>query len=492
MKIKSSIRIFILLFPVVTFSQKKLTQKQALEDYTVFKNVITTGHPSLYEYTSKAVWDSLFIHFENQEINTIKNSSDLYKSITHLSDYIRDGHLIVMRPALESIPKMFPLLLKIIDDKFYTDTDDFGIPVGSEIVSIDNIKGTELRNKLLKYAPSDGYNTTKKDRQIEREFGILHFYEFGTKTTYQVEYKTPTNEVFTKDIKSQPFESIGNRFANRHSYYSNYHNARNKREFVKSTLGKEEPFLYFVDSLHTAVLTMNSFGLDISTFESSLKDIFKKIRQKKAEHLIIDIRQNKGGYPLNAIHAFSYIANKPFKQRISQHIITSSLPEEKYSKNIVNGYTYETFFEKYFKNASKKRNEWILETDENESSMIPHKKRFNGKTYVIIGGKTFSAGSGFALNCKNEGITLVGQETGGGYYIQTGQYPMIYELPNSKIKILISFVKVKRYVKDNTIQKGSGVLPDLTITLSVQDLIDGKDSPLDYLLTHISKNKGNQ
>ena len=31
----------------------------------------------------------------------------------------------------------------------------------------------------MKYASADGFNETKKDRQIEMEFGILHFYEFG-------------------------------------------------------------------------------------------------------------------------------------------------------------------------------------------------------------------------------------------------------------------------------------------------------------------------
>jgi len=487
MNTKFNIVFFVILLPLVTFAQKELTKEQAIEDYTILKNVLIKGYPSLYEYTSESDWENLFANFEEEGLKTVKNNNDFYKSITELTDHVRDGHLIVMRPQLDSVPKLFPLLLKIINEKFYTDTEDFGIPIGSEIISIDKIEGVELRDRLLKYAPSDGFNISKKDRQVEREFGILHFYEFGAKSTYHIECKTPSNKILSKNIESQSFESIGKRFSNRNSYFSIYHNSDNKVEHTKNRIGKVEPFVFFIDSLSTAVLTINSFNLAVGQFQSSLKSIFKDIKQNKVENLIIDIRQNEGGYPLNAINTFSYITNKPFKQRVSSYVITSTLPEAQYSQNLVNGYTYETFFGKYYQNATKQGNEWILTTDENEPLMISNKKRFGGKAYVLIGGKTFSAGSSFALFCKNEDITLIGEETGGGYYTQTGGYPIIYTLPHSEIKVLIPFVKITRYVKNKTVNKGSGVLPDIQVPSTIQDLIEGRDSQLDYVLKLVTK-----
>ncbi len=487
MKLKFNVVFLIILIPTFTFCQKELAKEQVLEDYTVLKNVLEGAHPNLYQYTSESQWDSLFIDFETKKVQTIKTSNDLYTSITKLTDYVKDGHLIVMRPQLDSIPKLFPLLLKIVNGKFYTDTDDFGIPVGSEIISIDGIQKTELRKRLLMYAPTDGYNTTKKDRQIEREFSILHYYEFGAKPFYEIEYKTPSNTILTKNIESQDFESIGKRFVNRNSYFSRYHKSDNTADYIKNTIGKIEPFIYVVDSVNTAVLTINSFNIDVERYQSTLKKIFKEIQRKKVENLIIDIRQNEGGYPLNAIHTFSYITQKPFKQRESSKVITSTLPEKQYSQNLVNGYTYDTFFKKYYQNAEKHEKGWISLTDENEPFMIPNKKGFEGEVYVLIGGKTFSAGSSFALFCKNAGIPLIGEETGGGYYTQTGGYPIIYTLPHSEIKILISFVNITRFVNDTTVKKGSGVLPDIPVSLSVQNLIEGKDSQLDYILSQIKK-----
>ena len=325
----------------------------------------------------------------------------------------------------------------------------------------------------MKYAPADGFNETKKDRQIEMEFGILHFYEFGAKLTYKVEYRTPSDEVITTTIESETFERIGKRFIKRNSF------------LARKTLSEKCPHLYFIDSVNTAVLTLNSFHLDVDRFQVILEDIFKNIKHKKTKNLIIDIRQNEGGYPVNAIKSFSYIAKKPFKQQASSYVITDILPEEQYSKNLVSGYTYETFFEKYYQNSDKTVNGWESTIDENATLMIPNKKKFIGKVYVLIGGKTFSAGSSFSLFCKNQGITLVGEETGGGYYTHTGGYPVIYTLPNSEIKILISFVKITRFTVDKTHKKGIGILPDSEVQLTVRDLIQGNDSQLDYVLRQI-------
>ncbi len=453
--------------------QKQLTQEQILEDYTILKNVLTKGYPSLFTYSSPSEWDSLFASFERDEIPDIESNNDFYRSITKLTNHVRDGHLVVMRPQMDSIPKLFPLLIKIIDGKLYTDTDDFGIPVGSEIVSIDGIAGADLRRRLMKYAPADGFNTSKKDRQVEREFGILHFYEFGEKPAYEISFRSPSNQLFTKTIESQSFASIGKRFSSRNSLTA------------MRAWAKKGPDLYFIDSLNTAVLTLNTFGLNVEDYRSAMQEIFKEIRKKKTKNLIIDIRQNEGGYPLNAINTFSYLASGPFKQIESSEVITASLPEKAYSQNLVNGYTYESFFEEFYQEAEKEGNSWVLSEDANEAFMVPNKKSYRGKVYVLVGGKTFSAGSSFALFCKNESIPLIGEETGGNYYTQTGGYPIIYTLPNSKIKILISFVKVNRFVKDKTVKRGYGILPNTAVPLSVQDLIEGRDSQLEHVLDQI-------
>ncbi|MBK6265512.1 hypothetical protein JKA74_10725 [Marivirga sp. S37H4] len=482
---KFKLLFFCWFFPVALSAQTELMQKQIREDYSIFKNILTSAHPGLYEYTSQAQWDSLFTHFE-EGLNQLKNADDLFKSMSALADHVKDGHFIIHHQKMDTVPSMFPLFIKIIDEKFYADTDDFDIPVGSEITSVDGINSEELLNRMLKYAPSDGYNVTRKYRQIELEFGILLFYEFGAKKAYTVRCRTPDNLTKTTEIQSQSLESIGNRNHNRHSYFSAYHQTTDKAAHFRNTIHRKWPFVYFIDSTNTAVLTVNSFGVDPQEFKSRLIDIFKEIKKKKTDHLIIDVRQNIGGFRINAINLFSFISEQVFKQRTSESIITTSLPEQEHIIHTMSDYGQ--FLETYFDGAEKKDDHYVLRTDKAEEMMKPYKKVFKGKIYILTSGKTFSAASAFALSAKNNhSITLVGEETGGGYYFHTGQFPVLYELPNSKIMLRISLIKINHYVRDESVPKGKGVIPDIEIKLTPQDLIEGKDSQLDYVINEIPK-----
>ncbi len=231
---------------------------------------------------------------------------------------------------------------------------------------------------------------------------------------------------------------------------------------------------------------MNSFGLDPQEFKSKLIDLFKEIKKKKAENLVIDIRHNIGGYRINAINLYSFLTTTPFKQRVSESAIANVLPHEEYIIHTMSDYT--EFFKLYFTSAKNEDGRWILTEDHAQAEMIPYKKTFKGKVYILIGGNTFSAASAFALSAKNsKDMVLIGEETGGGYYFHTAQYSALYELPNSKIMVRMPFVKIDKYVLDNSVPKGSGILPDIEIPLTIRDLIDGKDSLLDYVVKRINK-----
>lgn len=474
----------ILLLPLSIFGQKGLSREKVFEDYTIFKEILINGHPSLYEYTSQTMWDSIFNTFEQKKIKEVETSNDLFKSISSLADNVKDGHLNILHPKIDTLPTMFPVLVKFIDGKLYTDTDDFGIPLGSEIMSINSKSSPTILKDLLKYAPSDGYNLTKKYRQIEKEFGILHYYEYGSKESYSVKYTTTDGGVKTIEIAPKSFESIGNQYPNRNSHFASYHQDTNRMEYFKTRIAEKWPFVYYIDSINTAVLTVNSFGLDPKEFKSKLISLFKEIKKKKAGNLIIDIRENIGGYRINAINLYSFLTDEPFKQRISESTITNVLPHE---ENVIHTMSdYSEFFEMYFASVKEEDGRWLLTEDHAQAEMIPNKKTFKGKVYVLIGGNTFSAASAFALSAKNDkNITLVGEETGGGYYFHTAQYSALYELPNSKIMVRMPFVKIDKYVLDNSVPKGSGILPDIEIPLTIKDLIDGKDSQLDYVVKRI-------
>jgi len=471
---------------IITFStllaQKNITAAQAQEDFNILENILEKGHPALYDYISKEALDAIFLNTKeslSKEISDI----ELFKKMQLVTDQIRDGHLLLFAPnTINTTQYYFPLILKIIQTEFYTDTNDFGVPIGSKILSINNKSIVHILEDLKKYTPSDGYNLTKKYRDIELKFGLFLIYEYGIQKEYTIQYIEPNGTEKTITIPAESFVNAKHRNINRNSYFSKYHQEQDEISFFSKHINNKEPFVYY-KSHKTAVLVINSFGMDITAFKSRLTKIFKEIDKKKIRHLIIDIRNNDGGFRPNAVHLFSFITSKLFKQRTNTFVSSLEIPEKKHANR---NYNEKEFLRDKFYNKPT-YDGWELGFDDLETIMVPNRNRFNGKVYVLAGGATFSAGSSFALLAKNDpDILLIGEETGGGYYAHTGQFPVSYKLPNSNIMMVMSMEKITHYVKDKKVPKGSGVLPDRTILFSVEDLMSGKDSQLDYILRLIS------
>ncbi|WP_103071374.1 S41 family peptidase [Aquimarina sediminis] len=465
-------------------AQRKLDSLGAKEDFKIFENILKKGHPSLYEYVAN---DSLDYVFENTKKSFTKELLDiaLYKKMLHITDHIKDGHLQLFVPnTIKTDQYYFPLILKLIHTDFYTDTEDFGIPVGSKINSINGEKASIILEKLKKYVPVDGYSITKKYREIELKLGLYLAYEYGIKKKYHIEYTEPDGVKKDLTLSAESFTKVRRRNTKRNSYFAKYHTKESGFDFFNTFISNKTPHVYYKEKLKTAILIVNSFNSDTRIFESHLTKIFKEIKQKKIKHLVIDVRHNDGGFRSNAVHLYSFISNNLFKQVSSKYVASLSIPEKKY---VTRTFFNEKQFLKDKYNNHPIYDGWKLPFDDMEAIMVPDKDRFTGNVYVLAGGATFSTGSTFVLNAKNNpNITIVGEETGGGYYFFNGDFPVYYEFPNSKIIMSMYMERFNNYVKDRTIPKGSGVPPDKHIILSVQDLISGKDSELDYILRLIS------
>ncbi|MEO0733753.1 MAG: S41 family peptidase, partial [Bacteroidota bacterium] len=383
----------------------------------------------------------------------------------------------VQHPELPQVPAMFPVWIKIIKEKFYVDAADHGLPLGGEILAINSITAQEILFRLLKFVPSDGDNRTRQYRGVEEQFGTLHFYEFGTSDTYAVQYRTPAGDTALANIPARAFALIGESYPERSSHFSRFHGFTDKRAFFAERVAPRGPFVYYVDSLDAAVLTVNSFGLAPQEFKSQLIDIFAQLRKKKVKHLIVDVRRNPGGYRANAISLYSFLTDQPFRQREEESTVVSVLPHKEYLVHTSSDYVQ--FFQKYFGNATRENNRWVLRKDHARAEMVPFRKPFRGKVYVLTGGKTFSAATAFALTAKHDpDITLIGEETGGGYHQHVGQYSAVYQLPHSKILLRIPLVHIKHYAPDESASHGRGIFPDFLMAPTVRDLIEGRDAVL--------------
>jgi C-terminal processing protease CtpA/Prc len=87
---------------------------------------------------------------------------------------------------------------------------------------------------------------------------------------------------------------------------------------------------------------------------------------------------------------------------------------------------------------------------------------FNGKVYVVTGGYSFSASTLVVGAVKGQqNVTLVGEETGGGYYGNSAMHLPVVHLPYSKIRMILPLYRL--VIDRSRIKTGRGIFPDIEV-----------------------------
>ncbi len=217
---------------------------------------------------------------------------------------------------------------------------------------------------------------------------------------------------------------------------------------------------------------MNSFGVEPTQFKKELSRLFNIMDNEGYKHLIVDIRNNEGGFRENAIELFSYLTKNEFSQIKSRSIKTTDYPKPQY---LINTFSDEDFDNIYADGL-------VSREDSKVHLMTPKHNSFKGSIYVMTSGLNTGSASLFAMNAKNdENIYLVGEETGGNYYFHMGGRTVYYQLPHSKIKVVIPTERIVHDVEYGNNPEAQGVVPHYTVELNLKDLIEGNDSQLNYI-----------
>jgi C-terminal processing protease CtpA/Prc len=209
---------------------------------------------------------------------------------------------------------------------------------------------------------------------------------------------------------------------------------------------------------------MNSYP----DFKKFCKSTFKSLKKKKIKYLIIDFRGNGGGDSQIGDELIKYLSDVPFIQYQKAVIKVSAV-----SRDIFH-YPFEkdTLIVK-----------GLADLYENMIQPYSEKKRFSGKVYVLIDGGTYSS-AGSTVWCIDhyDLATTIGNET-GGTGIHYG-YPIKRKLLNTGLSYFISHMKWYQIGADDT--SYHGLFPDYKIDLSIEDIINKKDTALNLALELIS------
>ena len=219
----------------------------------------------------------------------------------------------------------------------------------------------------------------------------------------------------------------------------------------------------------SALITINSFSK--SHLRPFLRKTFRDIRKNKIENIILDLRFNGGGNISNSVLLTKYIKNVPFKVADSAYSTAKNFAP--YSSNISHG-----FFNNLgllFVSKRKKDGNYHFGFWENHTFKPKRRNHFAGKAYVLIGGPTFSASTLFCNAVKGqENVTLAGEETGGGWYGNTGILIPYITLPETKLRVRLPFFRLVQF--GHVEKKGTGVPPDVYIGTNWRDILKRVDT----------------
>jgi len=441
---------------------KKYSLQEVEKDYGLYQSILETHHPSLYWYTSKDSMDGYF-RWGREHLKDSMTEPEFRKILNYVTAKISCGHTTVRASKqwnhyIDTVKpgKIFPLSVKAWEDTTVVTINlnrkDTVLKRGTVITKINGHSMHELDDTLFKFISTDGYNRTHRFQTLSNRgyFGSLYTSLYGLSEKYNIEYLSPAGETKTVTIPvyNPLADTVGRGTRPIRNPPQPSRRERRRQELAGSRLLQ-------IDSVnHTAMMNLATFGRGVG-LRHFFRHSFRNLNKLNVGHLIIDVRSNGGGSVTNSTLLSRYLTDHPFKVCDTLFAIKKSSPYNRYIKQ----HFWNRFFITLF---CKKRKDGYYHFGYFERHYFKPKdhNHFDGKVYVLSGGNAFSATTLFVSSVvKQENVTVVGEETGGGAYGNSAWLLPDVTLPETGVRFKLP---IFRLVIDKDVPKiGRGVQPEV-------------------------------
>jgi hypothetical protein len=453
----------------------KIAPALLIKDLQTLHKILEQNHPSMYWYTPK---DSMDFYFSSA-LASVKDSMSVWAFKNVVASYlanIKCGHTSVhFSPKLTKqyanyrFPQ-FPLQLKVWKDSavviWNLHLKDSIFKRGTVITGINQLPIKPLVDSIYGIMSTDGNSINFKSQVLTNNFSSWYKARFGdADSVYQISY----------------IDSAGN---SKTSSIAAYVPPKPKKDSLSPTttaiikpkapkiVAPKKWTLLIDSSANTAFMRVTSFsGSGLRKF---IRQSFRTIHTSGVKNLVVDLRENGGGNIKNSTRLSQYISDHAFK--IADSVVASN---RGISKLPLSNFFNVVYYALAKSVISKKEGDGKFHFKRFEKHYYAPitKNHFDGSVYILQGGYTFSASTLFTSPLiKQKNVTIVGEESGGGYYGNSAIMIPNIKLPNSQ---LLFRLPLYRLVMDKSRPKGGGVMPDVRVDPSSYAIKQGFDIKLE-------------
>jgi C-terminal processing protease CtpA/Prc len=458
-----------------TFNQK-YSATQIKEDIVLLKKILEANHPSLYWYTTK---DSIDYYFAKTLVGITDSLTETQakNKIASIVSHIKCGHTSVRFSkqftdlAEKNRYPQFPLSIKTWKDSMVVlgryNREDSALQRGTILTSINGRKPKEMLDRFFQFMSTDGNATNFKSQVLSNNFPAWHRNIFGADSVYNIAYIDSLNQEKSITIKafSPKIDTTKKKLDSTKAMVKQTPPKPSRKEVKQAKLLSYRS-MNIDTSINTAYMRLATFSK--GKLRAFFRKSFKELKEKRVPSLVIDLRENGGGNVQLSTLLTTYLKSTDYRIGDTVAAISRKFEYKKYIKDWF-GYWF------IMNLTASKMDDGLIHNRFFESHSFSPKTNlhFNGNIYIVQGGYTFSAATMFASSLKGQtNVTLVGEETGGGYYGNSAMHLPTIILPNTKIKVGLPIYKL---VMDKNRPKGNGIKPDIETQPSSNAIKKGID-----------------
>jgi hypothetical protein len=353
---------------------------------------------------------------------------------------------------------------------------------GVVITSINGKSKEELVDTLFANVSTDGYNRTHKYQTLSNRgfFGSLYTNLFGLSDNYTFGYVDEAGQ--SKKITIPAYKAVRDTSTRPGTRVFRPSLPKPSKKERRRQAADRVRLLKIDTATHTAMMDLSSFGKGYG-LKQFFRNSFQALQKNNIDYLIIDVRSNGGGSVTNSTFLSRFLATRKFKVSDSLYAIKKSGPYQRYIQN--------NFWNKLFISfLTKKKKDGNYHFGFFERHYFKPKKanHYDGKVYILTGGNSFSATTLFVSDViKQENITVIGEETGGGAYGNSAWLIPDVRLPETGLGFRLPLFRL--VIDKDAPKNGRGVQPEVFTPPTVEDVRKGTDYKLDKALELIKKDK---